>query len=379
MTEWTQCFLGDVLKLQRGHDLPDRLRRDGPVPVVSSSGITGWHNEAKAKAPGVVTGRYGTLGEVYFIEDDYWPLNTSLYVVDFKGNQPRFISYFLRSVLKNYKSDKAAVPGIDRNVAHCLPVKRPDPDTQRRIVSILSAYDDLIENNRRRIALLEQAAREIYREWFVRLRFPGHEHVKVVDGVPEGWLKMSLTKAADNVDYGYTASASSDNIGPRFLRITDIVGGPINWGSVPFCEMPDRKLARFLLDPADIVVARTGATTGWARRIGRMNEKSVFASYLVRFRFGERIRPLLASVYMESELYKAQIAARLGGAAQPNASAVVLGAPEILIPTHQIQHDFMEVAEPITEQVDILVNQSETLAKARDLLLPKLMNGEVAA
>jgi len=93
---WRDCRLGAVLTLQRGHDLPNTQRKDGEVPVVSSSGITGRHNVPKASAPGVVTGRYGTLGEVFYIEQDYWPLNTALYVKDFKGNQPRYIAYHLK-------------------------------------------------------------------------------------------------------------------------------------------------------------------------------------------------------------------------------------------------------------------------------------------
>ena len=116
--KWRSCKLGDVIKLQRGHDLPERVRQEGEIPVVTSSGITGFHNEAKAKGPGVVTGRYGTLGEVFYLEQDYWPHNTTLYVVDFKGTHPRFASYFLSNLLRNYQSDKAAVPGIDRNVLH---------------------------------------------------------------------------------------------------------------------------------------------------------------------------------------------------------------------------------------------------------------------
>jgi type I restriction enzyme S subunit len=116
--KWRECLLGDVFTLQRGHDLPESKRQTGEVPVVTSSGITGQHNEAKAKAPGVVTGRYGTLGEVFYISEDYWPHNTALYVKDFKGNCPRFVAYFLRNSLRNYQSDKAAVPGIDRNVLH---------------------------------------------------------------------------------------------------------------------------------------------------------------------------------------------------------------------------------------------------------------------
>ena len=90
-------------------------------------------------------------------------------------------------------SDKAAVPGVNRNVLHEIKVSYPDTHIQVRIASILTTYDDLIENNRRRIQLLEQAARLLYKEWFVHLRFPGHEHVKIKDGVPEGWEKMPFS------------------------------------------------------------------------------------------------------------------------------------------------------------------------------------------
>lgn len=95
---WRETTLGQVIELKRGYDLPTRDRRPGPYPVVSSSGISGYHDEAKVKAPGVVTGRYGTIGEVFYILEDFWPLNTSLYVRDFKVNDIRFISYFLRTL-----------------------------------------------------------------------------------------------------------------------------------------------------------------------------------------------------------------------------------------------------------------------------------------
>ena len=125
---WQDCALGDVITLKRGHDLPERKRVSGPVPVVSSSGISGSHNEARANPPGVVTGRYGTIGEVFFVEKPYWPLNTALYVIDFKGNDPRFVVYLLRNTLRNYKTEKAAVPGVDRNVLHALRVRAPSPN-----------------------------------------------------------------------------------------------------------------------------------------------------------------------------------------------------------------------------------------------------------
>ena len=206
---WRAARLGDVLTLKRGHDLPDSQRQDGDVPVVSSSGITGHHSEPKAKAPGVVTGRYGTIGEVFYIEEDYWPLNTALYVIDFKGNRPRFVAYFLECVLRNYESDKAAVPGVNRNVLHELKVRCPDTKAQERIESILSAYDDLLDNNRRRMALLEDAARQLYREWFVRLRFPGHEHTRITDGLPKGWSRQRIAEVADCIGGGTPATSVS--------------------------------------------------------------------------------------------------------------------------------------------------------------------------
>ena len=185
------------MTLKRGHDLPEKRRVAGPVPVVSSSGVTGSHNEAKAAPPGVVTGRYGTIGEVFYVDEPYWPLNTALYVIDFKGNDPRFIAYLLRNTLRNYKTEKAAVPGVDRNVLHTLKVRAAGANEQAAIASILSAYDDLIENNRRRISLLEEAARLLYREWFVHFRFPGHEHVKITDSLPEGWERRTFGQIAE--------------------------------------------------------------------------------------------------------------------------------------------------------------------------------------
>ncbi|MCB1089745.1 MAG: restriction endonuclease subunit S, partial [Verrucomicrobiae bacterium] len=157
--------------------------------------------------------RYGTIGEVFFSDEPYWPLNTALYVVDFKGNDPKFSAYLLRNTLKNYKSEKAAVPGVDRNVLHLLKVRAPSLSIQHRIVSILATYDDLIETNRRRIALLEEAARLLYREWFVHFRFPGHEHVPLTEGLPEGWERRTFGEIAE-LKYGKALKQENRVEGP---------------------------------------------------------------------------------------------------------------------------------------------------------------------
>lgn len=200
---WKHCNLGDVLTLQRGFDLPERNRQKGKIPIVSSSGISGYHSVAKVCGPGVVTGRYGTLGEVFYIHEDFWPLNTTLYVRDFKENDPLFLSYFLRTLNLAHQNVAGAVPGLNRNALHLLPVCIPPLPTQRKIAAILSAYDDLIENNTRRIAILEEMAQSLYREWFVNFRFPGHEKKRMVESplglIPQGW-EVVKAKVAIEID-----------------------------------------------------------------------------------------------------------------------------------------------------------------------------------
>jgi type I restriction enzyme S subunit len=158
-SEWIQCRLGDVITLKRGYDLPKQSREHGYVPIVSSSGISDYHSVAMAKSPGVVTGRYGTIGNVYFLTEDYFPLNTTLYVTDFKGNDPRFISYHLRSIDFNSCSDKAAVPGVNRNHLHELETLIPPIAEQKAIAHILGTLDDKIELNRKTNETLEAMAR----------------------------------------------------------------------------------------------------------------------------------------------------------------------------------------------------------------------------
>ena len=165
--QWRRVTLGEVIELKRGYDLPRRERISGSIPLVSSSGITDYHLEAKVRGPGVVTGRYGTLGKVFFVPEAFWPLNTTLYVRDFKGNEPRFIAYFLSGLDFFAYSDKAAVPGLNRNHLHQALVHVPPHSEQRAIAHILGTLDDKIELNRRMNETLEGMARALFKSWFV--------------------------------------------------------------------------------------------------------------------------------------------------------------------------------------------------------------------
>jgi len=264
---WTDCKLGEVVTFQRGFDLPQRERREGNVPIVTSSGITGYHDTAKAKAPGVVTGRYGTLGEVFYIREDYWPHNTALYIRDFKGNDPLFISYFLRTLKFAGQNVAGAVPGVNRNALHLLPVRVPSLPTQRKIAAILSAYDDLIENNTRRIRILEEMAQLLYREWFVHFRFPGHEGVKMKNGVPEGWEVMELSSACEFViDGDWIETKDQGGADYRLLQVSNIgLGEFIETGNLRYIsqETFERLKCREVV-PGHILVSRMPEPIGRA-------------------------------------------------------------------------------------------------------------------
>jgi type I restriction enzyme S subunit len=380
-SDWKDCQLGDVLTLQRGFDLPTRKRQDGDIPVVSSSGISGYHNEAKVKAPGVVTGRYGTLGEVFYISKDFWPLNTTLYVRDFKGNDQKFISYFLQTLNLAHQNAAGAGPGLNRNALHLLPVKCPPLSIQRKIAAILSAYDDLIENNMRRIEILEEMARSLYREWFVNFHFPEHEQVKMVDSdlglIPEGWEVKPLSEVCERINYGYTAKAKADPIDFKFLRITDIVPHLIDWQSVPYCEISDKDIQKFRLEEGDIVIARTGATVGYAKRLNKRHPDSVFASYLVRLRINEQSNSHYIGLIVESDTYKDFIKANMSGAAQPQANAKVLTSFPVVLPPKELQDCFKDIVSNFLDQREILQEKNAKLRQVRDLLLPKLISGEI--
>jgi type I restriction enzyme, S subunit len=172
---WKNEPLGSVATLQRGFDLPSRLRKPGAVPIITSSGTEDRHSEAKVKGPGVVTGRYGTIGEVFFVHDDFWPLNTTLYVRDFHGNDPLFISYLLRTIDFHTHSGKSGVPGVNRNDLHEIVVPLPPTKSeQEAIATALSDADALIDSLQRLIVKKRQIKKGAMRELLnAKKRLPG--------------------------------------------------------------------------------------------------------------------------------------------------------------------------------------------------------------
>jgi type I restriction enzyme S subunit len=178
----------------------------------------------------------------------------------------------------------------------------------------------------------------------------------------------SLAELAESIRYGYTASASQEPVGPHFLRITDIVPPQIDWDAVPYCKIDEKDLDRYRLQPGDVVVARTGATVGYAKLI-RDQQDAVFASYLVRFRFDKsKVDPGYAGRILESDIYKKFVLSRVGGAAQPNANAKVLSAFRLPVPPLRTQQHIASILSSYDDLIENNRRRIQLLEQAARLL-----------
>ena len=380
---WTEIPFKKFVTLQRGFDLPKSRMVDGVVPVLGSNCVIGYHNEMKVKAPGVVTGRSGTLGLVQYSELPFWPHNTALWVKDFKGNSPKFVFYKLKTLHLERFNGGASVPTLNRNVLDTLPIRIPKPTEQIRIASILSAYDNLIENNRRRIQLLEQAARLLYKEWFVRLRFPGHEHVKVKDGVPEGWERKTVADVCTSFEDGdWIESKDQGGEDFRLLQISNIGNNDfVETGNFRYITSETfRNLRCNEVLPGDILISRMPKPIGRAWLVYEQPWRMITAVDVTIARPNpDIVDPFYYLYHLNSPLHIARCELRATGATRPRVSRKNIGALPILRPPMSLQHTFGQAASAINEQRNILIRQDKLLAQARDLLLPRLMNGELAA
>lgn len=391
-SEWRRCKLGDVITLKRGYDLPNQQRRPGPFPIVSSSGITDHHAEAKVAGPGVVTGRYGTLGQVFLIGGDFWPLNTSLYVSDFKGNDPCFVSHLLRTLNFATQNAAGAVPGVNRNHLHAMNVSVPDLAEQRRIAGILSAYDDLIENSEQRIRLVDEMACALYREWFVLFRYPGHHETPLVDSplgrVPKGWELTFLGAFMDRGEaelqtgpFGTQLRASDyAQEGIPVINVRNIGYGAIRPNTFEYLA-PDQaqKHARHMLAEGDIVFGRKGAVDRHVL-VGQGEVGWIQGSDCIRLRLAtSRIATRLLSFAFREATHKAWMLRHCSGAAtMASLNQDVLRRIPVLVPPPGLIAGFDQYASGALAAIHSLSSRIHNLRNTRDVLVPRLLSGQLS-
>jgi type I restriction enzyme S subunit len=381
METWHECKLGDVITLKRGYDLPQRDRLLGLFPIVSSSGVTDYNAIAKVKGPGVVTGRYGTLGEVFYIEGAFWPLNTSLYVQEFKGNDPRFIAYFLKNLNLGTKNSAGAVPGVNRNHIHAIDVCVPPLAVQQRISSILSAYDELIENSQRRIRILESMARALYREWFVKFRFPGHENHRMVDSplgkIPKGWDIKTVGESFE-IYGGGTPSRKEpeywENGNIRWFAPSDLTGAGTMFMDDSSDHINELGLAKSSarMFPAYSVMLTSRATIG-AISINTQ-EACTNQGFITCIPNDDVPLYFLFHWVTESVPTFQRLAS---GATFKEISRGVFKTIKLTRPPETLVRRFEAAVAPMAKQALALQRKIQNLRRTRDLLLPRLLSGQI--
>lgn len=367
--------LGDLITLQRGYDLTDTERLPGSVPVIGSAGPNGYHKEARAKAPGITLGRCGgSFGKVTFVREDFWPHNTTLFVTDFKGNDPIFVRYLLETLDFSALNSGSAQQSLNRNYIYGVQIPNFEPGTQRKIAAVLAAYDDLIEANRRRIALLERMAEEIYREWFVRLRFPGHATTKITKGLPAGWTRTRVANLTSYLKRGVAPSYDdqADGIAINQKCIRD---GRID---LEYSRRQSREVsAERLIQAGDILINSTvEGTLGRVAQVLAPIPKCIVDSHVTIVRPAKGVPVRFLGLTLQAwEPHLATMG--LGSTNQTELSPFTIGRVELRLPPPAITDRFEALANPIATQARLLAEQNVHLTRTRDLLLPRLISGKL--
>jgi type I restriction enzyme S subunit len=427
--EWQEVTVAGVASAERnalvggpfGSDLVSRDYVDHGTPVIRGQNMGGrwvggdfvFVSPAKAaslvanlaRAGDIVFTQRGTLGQVSLVPDapfDRYLVSQSQMklTVDRELADPLFLYYVFRDIeQQDYirrNSIQTGVPHTNLGILRATPIPLPPLPEQRAIAQILGALDDKIELNRRTNETLEAIARALFKSWFVDFDpvraksegrdpglpphladlFPDSFEDSELGEAPQGWRVGTLSELSQKPQYGYTASADEDPVGPKFLRITDINKDPwINWSSVPNCVISEAEFERYRMRIGDILIARM-ADPGHGVMIEEDIE-SVFASYLIRFRPIDNAYARFLQYWIRSDGYWALVNARRTGTTRASLNAQVLGAFQLAIPPPALAQAFGARVAVLRFRVVANVAQSEALASSRDTLLPKLISGEL--
>ena len=340
---------------------------------------------------GIVLPRRGEITKRAFVHEHQagWLCGTGCLKVETTGRRiwPKYLYYHLGTPAVVEWLTKNAVGStmlnLSAEIVSRLPIRLPAIDTQVHIARTLSVYDALIANNVQRIELLEESARLLYREWFVHFRFPGHEHVKIVNGVPEGWEILpvqSVCETYDDGDWLETKDQGGDEY--RILQISNIgLNSFVETGNERFITAETfRRLNCHEVLPGDILVSRMPRPIGRGWLVTEMPFKMVTAVDVTIVRADStKVCPFYLLHHINSEQNVRRCEGGATGSTRPRVSRRLMGSLPIFLPPLRLQERFSEIAQQNNEQKRNLEQKNEKLAQARDLLLPRLMSGEIAA
>ena len=333
----------------------------------------------------VVMTTRGTIGNVAHYNEnipfDHLRINSGMVIFRCDRNRlsPLFLYHYLRSPAfegqTNSLRSGAAQPQLPIRDIKQIKLPLPSFAEQLRVADVVTVYDDLIENNRRRMALLEDAARQLYREWFVRLRFPGHEHTPITNGVPDGWDRKSVEQLTCFLNRGI-APHYDDDVEGLVINQKCIRGGRLDLSLARHQSRefkPERQV-----QSGDVLVNSTGeGTLGRVAQVLAPIDNCTVDTHVTI----ARPAPGVGIHYFGQALmaWEPRFSTMGRGATnQTELSRSQIGDVQILVPQRLLMQQFEEVAVPSFRQVWILMEQNEKLRAARDLLLPRLMSGDIA-
>jgi type I restriction enzyme S subunit len=342
------------------------------------------------------------LGDAAYVREQLdWCLGQRLFAIRTKKDRlhGRFLYYALHSDDVRHdllsRATGTTAQGIRQSELRRVLIHFPPIAEQRTIARILGTLDDKIEANRWMSETLEGIARALFKSWFVDFDpvrakaegrdpglpkhladlFPDSFEESELGEIPEGWEVKKLSDLCAT-QYGYTARAVDEPIGPKFLRVTDInKRNWIEWGAVPYCEIDEQTRAVYALEVGDIVVARMADPGKSAIIEEEIN--AVFASYLVRLKASSLAQSYYLYGFLKSDLYSEYADGAKSGSVQASMNARVITGTNLVVPPPTVMEQHLQAVLPLRQRLAVTLRQSRTLAAVRDVLLPKLISGEV--
>ena len=350
MSEWKKTYLRDLIVIKNGKD--HKKLKNGQYPVYGSGGIMRYADSYLYDQESVLLPRKGTLNNIQFVTEPFWTVDTCYYTV---VNRDKVLPYFLYCCLCKMDIQSlntgSAVPSMTFEKYYSIEVPIPPLSTQHRIASILSRYDSLIENYQKQIKLLEEAAQRLYKEWFVDLRFPGHENTNIIDGVPEEWEKKSITDVLE-IKYGKDHKLLKEGTIPVYGT-----GGIM------------RYVEKSLFTGESVLIPRKGSLNNIMLVGGTFwTIDTMFYSIPKEKNVAKIVYFYLKGV----DMYSFNI-----GAAVPSMTVNILSGMKLLVPNEDVKNKFETIASKYFIRMHSLQSQLRLLTEARDRLLPKLMSGEI--
>ena len=348
-------------------DVSKYIVKEGDILIARTGATTGYNYV-------VPSGISNTVYASYLIR----------FIVDKKLVLPLFMKYVLKTqsyygFINNYIGGSAQ-PGMNAKVFTKFNIPKLSLVTQQKIASILSAYDCLIENNTRRIRLLEQMAENLYKEWFVRFRFPEHENVEIVNGLPKGWKTIHIKELAQlKSGYAFKSEWFVEE-GEAVAKIKDIGNILMDTSNFSYVDKENCiKAKKFLLTTGDLTIALTGATIGKISIVPKHKGNIYTNQRLGKFFLGDNPMeklPFLYCLFKQESMVSNIVNLSNSSSAQPNISPEQIEKIKIL-GNHDIISMYNKTCNPLFSNILALYSQNQLLTRQRDLLLPRLMSGKL--